>query len=315
MDSRINIVCAADAGFTAHLATMLLSLVSNNRDWRFRVFVLHDGPLPGKQRLAEFLRSALVEILFICVEDGALNGVALTLPNVTRVTYARLLVDRLLPPDIDRVLYLDCDLVVCGEIGDLWKTDLHDKIVGAVTRATYPGPTDWPNSSEAFGGKLKLPPNAGYFNAGVLLINLRKWREKGVGARALAFVHDHPDRITSADQCAINFAVHGDWLPLDPIWNHQQHGHYVFYCDLMCFKRMTRAERAAIRIVHFTGPLKPWHYLSYHPLKAEYLEYRNQTPWPLESYEDRSPHNIVRRFLHRYLPLLLPVYLGARKMI
>jgi len=315
MDTQINIICAVDARFTPHLATMLFSLVFNNREQGFRIFILCDGPLSGQQKLVEFLRSSLVEIFFISVEDDALNDLVLTLPQVTRVTYARLLIDRLLPPEIGRVLYLDCDLIVRGEISDLWRTDLRGKIVGAVTRATNPGPTPWRYTPDAIREKLKLPSNAGYFNSGVLLIDMNKWREKGVGTSALAFARDHPDRVTFADQCAINFVLRGDWLPLDSIWNHQQHGHYAFYHDIMRFKKMTRAERATIRIVHFTGPSKPWHYLNYHPLKAEYLEYRNRTPWPLERYDDRYPHNVIRRFLHRYLPSLLPLYLRARKIL
>ena len=283
---------------------MLLSLSKNNPEHQFRIFTISDGDLVGREELAVCLRRDTVDLSFISLATEALDDVMVS-HHIRRVTYARLLIDQLLPLNIRRVLYLDCDLIVRGDIGDLWTTNLRGKTIGAV-----------PDVLEyAFRTKLGLPEDAPYFNGGVLLIDLDKWRERKIGSRALAFAREHKERLTWHDQCALNFILHGDWLPLDPIWNHQQLGDGVWFEGIMRFDKMTKAQHDTIRIAHFTGSSKPWHYLNYHPLKSEYLEYRRLTPWPLEKFEDRYPHNIVWRFLHRYLPPLLPLYLKARKIL
>lgn len=297
MGETVNIVCTCDANYTAHLATMLWSLIVNNRRRKFRVFVLCDGDIPGKEKLAEFLPSDRVELSLIPLKSSALIGLPVG-HCFPRVIYAQLFIDRLLPVELDRVLYLDCDLIVRGDIGELWATDLRGRTIGAAAEAT----------AIFFREKLGLPLGAPYFNNGVLVIDLTRWRERKVGERVLAIARESPERLTWFDQCAMNIALEGDWLPLDPIWNHQQSGDGVRYQGVMHFRKMTTEERRTIRIAHFTGTPKPWHFLNYHPLKKEYLEYRSHTPWPLAHFEDRYPYTIVWRFLHRYFPLMIPLY-------
>lgn len=213
---------------------------------------------------------------------------------MSRVTFARLLIGRFLPPDIDRVLYFDSDLIVRGDLKELWDHDLAGKTIGAI-RDVVP----YPNNSV-----LGLPPGAPYFNAGVMLIDLLRWRELEIGQRALDFACQHPDRILHWDQCALNLILCGDWVMLDPKWNFQTKEVGGRRNGYMHFKKMRSHVRDAVRIVHFTGLSKPWHYENYHPIKEEYLKYRRCTPWPLDRFEDRYPWNIMRRFLHRPRPLI-----------
>jgi lipopolysaccharide biosynthesis glycosyltransferase len=300
----LNIVCACDTNFIAHLATMLLSLVENNERHSIRIFVLCDCLLRGHEKLVTMLRGHPAELSFISVVEGLLRT-ASVYGHISKAAYARLLMGQLLPPDIDRVLYLDCDLIVRGDLGDLWNTDLDGKTIGAVSDSL----------SYSRHSILGLPQGAPYFNSGVMLIDLRRWREMDVGGRSLKFAREHPDRLQWWDQCALNLILHDDWLPLDRKWNFQSMAIGVRDSDIIRFSRLTPGIRDAIQVVHFSGDSKPWHYMNYHPLKGEYLEYRLRTPWPLEYFDDRYPHNIMIRFLHRYLPPLLPLYLAARKII
>ncbi len=300
----MNIVCACDAGYIPHLATMLLSLVENNERHRIRVFVLCDGVLPGREKLAALLRGHRAQLSFISIEAGLLQSLFVN-AHIGKTTYARLLIGELLPPEIDRLLYLDCDLIVRGDLGGLWNTDLAGKSIGAVPEITR----------YSWHSRLGLPPDSPYFNGGVMLVDLRRWREMDIGRRALGFAREHPDRLQWWDQCALNLILHDDWLPLDPIWNFQSMEVGVIDHGMIRFRRLSPSIRAAIRVVHFTTGSKPWHYMNCHPLKGEYLEYRHRTPWPLDTFEDRYPDNMIRRFLHRHLPALLPLYRAARKII
>jgi lipopolysaccharide biosynthesis glycosyltransferase len=299
----MNIVCACDANYIAHLATMLLSLVDNNRRHDIRIFVLCDGPLPG-EKLAAALRGYRAELYLIPVDGAILRNLFVSL-HVSRVTYARLLMGELLPRDIDRILFLDCDLIVRGDLGELWDTDLKDRTAGAVRDVL----------GYSWHSTLELPLGAPYFNAGVMLVDLRRWRELDIGRRGLDLVRNHADRLHWWDQCALNLVLHDDWTSLDPKWNFQTGEVGVNDGGIYRFRRMIPQTRDTVRIAHFTTDSKPWHYMNDHPLKAEYLDYRRRTPWPLQTFQDRYPHNIIRRFLHRHLPPLLPLYMAARRVI
>lgn len=300
----INVVCACDANFVPHMATMLLSLVENNRRHSIRIFVLCDDALPSHEMLATMLHGHPAEFSLVPVGE-ALPQALFVSNHISRAAYARLLMGEVLPPEIDRVLYLDCDLIIRGDLDDLWNTNLSDKTIGAVRE------TD----EYYWRSRLGLPPGAPYFNSGVMLVDLRRWRKMEIGRRSLDFVREHPERLQYWDQCALNLMLHDDWMPLESKWNFQSMAVGVVDHGIIRFRQVPRRIRDMVRVVHFTTGSKPWHYMNYHPFKGEYLEYRRRTPWPLEPFQDRYPHNIIRRFLHRYLPPLLPLYLEVRKII
>lgn len=156
---------------------------------------------------------------------------------ITHTAYARLFLDRLLPDDVERCIYLDCDLLMRRDIGELWSTPLEGHPVGAVDNSTW---EDSSGHQQRLG--LREPR---YFNSGVLLIDLRRWRESGVGRRAMALADQLGDRLILHDQDALNGALDGDWLSLAPHWNR-----WTLESGL------TPDTRA---VFHYMGWPKPWH--------------------------------------------------------
>src|SRR3984893_6204244 len=304
VDMKIAIVAGCDGGFAPHLAAMLLSLADTNPQHDFSIFILWGGASADKEKLSQVLARIPFAFSFIDIRDEALGDLMVSV-NVTKMTYARLLMGDLLASEIDRIIYLDGDIVVRGDLSELWTMDLRGKTLGAVV--------DLPHYP--FNRLLGLPDEAPYFNAGVLLIDLRRWRDLKIGERALTFAREHQDRIHWWDQCALNFVLHNDWVALDRVWNFQSLDIGQFVNGLMRFGAIDRRALAAARLVHFNGPSKPWHYLNDHPLKGEYLRYRNGTPWPLRQFEDRHPRNIARKFVLRYAPALLTAYGSLRKFV
>ena len=102
----------------------------------------------------------------------------------------------ILPKELDRVLYLDCDLIVCKSIRSLWNTDISSNSVGAV----YDGGTDDMRTYN----RLKYDIRYGYYNAGVLLVNLSYWREHYISDKLLDFISQYPERLLYWDQDALN---------------------------------------------------------------------------------------------------------------
>jgi lipopolysaccharide biosynthesis glycosyltransferase len=301
---KIDIVSGCDADFAQHLAVMLLSLADTNPQHSFSVFVLWNGSSSEKDKLREVLAGTPFEFSLIEVSNAGLSDLAVT-GDITTMTYARLLMGNLLPLEIDRILYLDGDILVRGDVCELWTTHLQGRTIGAVVDLPrYP-----------FNQTLGLRADALYFNAGVLLIDLRRWRERKIGERALTFAREHRDRLRWSDQCALNLVLQDDWTVLDRSWNFQSFDVAHVVNGHMRFDRVDPKRLANARLIHFNGTSKPWHYLNDHPLKGEYLHYRAHTAWPILNFRDRHPRNIARKYLLRYAPALLTAYGGLRKSV
>jgi lipopolysaccharide biosynthesis glycosyltransferase len=156
---------------------------------------------------------------------------------VTRTAYASLFLADVLPPAVTRCVYVDCDLVFERDIVELWDTDLNGCCIGAVRNGSA-------EEDRRYQQRLSLATPT-YFNSGVLLVDVDKWRRTEVGPRALAEAARVGDHLILHDQDALNCALHGDWLPLPLHWNV-----WVIHPEL---KPGDRAVR------HYMGAPKPWH--------------------------------------------------------
>ena len=149
----------------------------------------------------------------------------------TKSAFYRLLMDRFLPNNVHKLLYIDIDVLVLGDIRELINTSMEDSVLGTVYTHTY-----WRSDYNA--GKLYLNPikenntnktvtldELDYFNSGVLLINLDQWRKENTGQRAIDFVHNYNPIVL--DQDTLNYVTNNN-LALDWSWNFQC---WMFYID------------------------------------------------------------------------------------
>jgi len=194
----------------------------------------------------------------------------LTRQYISKITFARLLIPEVLPIHVSKVLYLDADLLILDDLTSLWNCELGNAALGAVTdsdaaanqrRLQLEAPAEYPGGAGgAIGGCT-------YFNAGVLLIDLARWREEQVSKRAMQFMREHPDTAL-ADQDALNVACVGQWKMLDDRWNRQRH-------DPLGYLKMAPERRPSI--MHFAGKWKPWNPASLSPDAQFYDDFRSRT--------------------------------------
>jgi lipopolysaccharide biosynthesis glycosyltransferase len=279
----VNVATAGDECYLQHLSVMLCSLFAKNQHHIVNAFVI--VPKDTQECLLEKVRNSIPNsysrtLQFCRIHSSEVDS-AKAWAHTTSATYFKLLMGEILPPDIRRVLYLDPDIIVRGDIKDLWNHPID--LVGAVPDTVNP---------EAY-AKLEFPPNEPYFNAGVLLIDLDQWRAHRIGERALDFTISHPDRITFVDQCGLNWVLRGRWTPLPERWNLQSH---TLASPTGPFPREAKMRVKAAAIVHFTGDRKPWLYMTNHPVKQEYFSYLSRTEWKSYKYPDFSVRNVILKY-------------------
>ncbi len=199
---------------------------------------------------------------------------------ISVMTYSRLLLGRILD-NVDRVIYLDCDLVVLGSLKNLWGTDIEDNIIGAVEE---------PIENE-LDKKLSVKR---YFNSGVMLINLKEWRNKGIEEECLGLDEGVLSRTAVFDQSILNYVFRNSGVfSLNPIFNYCP-AWKSFYDDLLF-----EYEPAPV-IVHFLGDAKPWSFDIWYTEQdyfETYWKYRNAI-----SLGDKKPGLVIsRKEILRYL--------------
>jgi lipopolysaccharide biosynthesis glycosyltransferase len=281
-----QVLCACDERYLPHAATMLCSLLEHNRVSRIHLFYseVNSAELLKLESLVGKYNS---EVAFYKIMPADLDNLHVD-TWASLAVYYRLLAPRLLPADVNKILYLDSDIIIRKPLAALWNLDLAGKALAAVA-----------NYEDDARRALGLPEDARYFNSGVLLINLKFWRERDVAANAIAYVRANPHKVQYWDQDALNATLINQWIELSPYWNSQ--------CEAHGTRDVGSQKLNGPAIVHFCTPDKPWQWSNNHPFKSEYRKYRLKTPWS-QYIEDGRPGLTLRVYhaLRRGARLVMP---------
>ncbi len=295
--AQINVVLACDAAFCMPLAVTIRSLLNHGHANRYTtIWILHDSisheiisMVNDSVRNSErYCNITWIPVDRDTLADASADG------HVSIVTYFRILIGRYLPQEVQRVIYLDCDVVVRKDLSELFDSNLEGRTIAAVQDTASPfldarqvlstrclairhlGATrPIPNYRQ-----LNLPAESPYFNAGVMLIDLKRWRENQVEAKLLNCIREHRDNMIWWDQYALNVILHNDWKKLDPAWNVTSHlmalrAAKQCYLDETTFDRIRRDPN----IVHFSSDVKPWHALCNNPFRNDFEKILDETHW------------------------------------
>ena len=276
LDPVIHVACNIDSNYVKYCAVMLTSLLDNNNDSRIHIHIisscLDEGDMAvlraivtdkyGQQLSFHFPPENLLESCR--VDEGGYISLA---------TYYRVFLGSILPEEVKKVIYLDCDLVVNGSIAEFWQTDISDVSLGCVEDM-------WSGRPESY-ARLNYDYAFSYFNAGVLLINLERLRSTGFEQRAVEYLKEHVNELVLYDQDLLNALLHDDKKFVAHRWNVQDGFLRRRRAGRMPAESVARLEKELLHpvIVHYTGSKKPWHYKSQHPWKNLYFRYLDMTQW------------------------------------
>jgi lipopolysaccharide biosynthesis glycosyltransferase len=180
------------------------------------------------------------------------------------MTYARLALPELV--DESRILYLDADIIVQADLSPFMKKDLEGNTVAAARDVITRTISGDHLPLAAFG----LNPASDYFQAGFLVIDLKRWKQEQVSERVLAYLRNYPEHTRYWDQSALNATLYGRWQRLPDTWNTP-----AFWADQK--KKGTSLEDS---ILHFVGPDKAWlrgHHRK--PAALRFFDELDRTAW------------------------------------
>lgn len=274
MSHIYNIVCIADEAYAQHTAVMLTSLFSTNPDKTFRVFLMtYIMSSETKKRLEEVMKKRHGE-LHILEDDYADSGINALKAETTNkawnpIMYLKLLIPQKLPTDVERFLFLDVDMVINHDIDELYRTDLQGNIVAACDDYKF---------QAAHRLRLGLKDDELYVNSGVMVIDLKAWREKEKQCPMIDFLASYRN-VLNNDQDGFAIYFRGQIMLLPNRWNVT-----TFYFEqepriMPQYLPEVDELRWNPYIIHFCEPIKPWYRDCKHPYRNLYRKYLMMTPW------------------------------------
>lgn len=264
----IDIVLAADDGYAKNCAATMASILLNSDATSFFRFHILDGGITGinKQKILKLKYIRDFEIYFYDMTKFNWTRFPNNREYISLATYYRLMMADVLPKNLGKVLYLDCDMIIEDDLKKIWEIDISNYVLAAVEDEESAGNVK----------RLNLPKN--YFNAGVLLVDLSKLRQGDLLKSSINYLEKNKQVICYQDQDILNglFSTRCKFISLR--WNVNS-GIYIG-STLPHFYTNSDAEEARKKpaIIHYTGPLaKPWEFGNLHPLSKEYWKYLEYT--------------------------------------
>lgn len=307
MESDLNIIYSSDDNYCIYMGVSILSVLENNKNFNsINIYVIDNNINDvNKSKLKELVDLYQRNILFIDFEKYK-KYLNLNMHwEISMSSYARLFVSSMLPKNINKILYFDCDTLIVDSLDELWNQNINDFYMAGVCD-TVPS-----NTKQAIG----LNNKDFYINAGMLLINLKKWREDDLEKKLLNFIDKHNGNVIHHDQGVINGVIKSKKiLPLR--YNLMTSYLMMTRDDIIKYYSVEDSFYSESEIkeaienpvyIHFTPGFttRPWIKGCKHPKAYLYWEYLSKTPWrDVKAIKDNSPFYVkIINLMYRKLPL------------
>lgn len=264
-----------------HLGTTLLSVLKNSKE-KWNIFIIYENlSNETKIKLNTIVESYESEINYIEINKKDLDRFKVGVgTHLSSIVFARLFIPELLKSE-EKAVYLDCDVIALKPLEELYNMDLENKSIGVVL--------DGKKDQKSSLSRLNLNLDRTYFNAGIMVMDLKRLRENGKFLKTIDYCLNPDRELQLNEQDALNIIFENDYMINDIIWNYT-HGN----------SEENNYTEKEIGIVHFTGDMKPWDCRSYSPYKHLYWKYLNETPWKEFEEENKTLKNILKRELVKF---------------
>lgn len=277
----MNVIYSTDENYAKICMASLLSLLDNNKNTeQLKVYIIDNNLTQDtKKKMMKLIREYKREIIFIscqeiCKDMKKDNDFPLS-------AYSRLFVQNYI--NEDKAIYIDCDTVILKSIQELWKINLNENLIAGVQD---PLP-DYLKEA------IEMEKEDRYINSGILLINLKKWREVDFKNKVIKYIEEHNRNVVHHDQGIINGICKGKILYLNPKFNlmpemilmNEKQIKKLYQMDKFYSKNELNEAKKNPYIVHFISKFynRPWFKECTHPYKDYFLKYYKMVDGELKS--------------------------------
>lgn len=304
----MDLVWSTSDSYAEIAATSIISVLENNKDIDIiSIYVIDMGlSEKNKRNIVNMINAYERTIYFLEKFDIEQHiGIEINVGRWHISTFSRLFLLHILPEELEKIIYLDCDMIVLSSLNELWSMDMENS---------------WVMSADDCRG-VKYRTNIGidkdsiYTNNGLMVIDLKAWKDNNVELLFIDFIKKHNGDITYMDQGVLNGVLQPiHKVKLLPIsYNAQTACFDLGYDGLQTCRRPVWAYKKdefekGIRnpiVVHFTtcfySGTRPWFQKDSHPYRREFLKYREMTPWrdiPLREDNTKFIKKIMTKICH-----------------
>ncbi|MDO5074656.1 MAG: glycosyltransferase family 8 protein [Bacteroidales bacterium] len=275
MSHRLHVACCCDDNYLPHTAATLTSVIAHHPRGEVVVHLVAQQMSEANLSLIRQHCEAMgAGFHFYAITEAESQRFHVTSdPNrLSKAAYYRIFLPQLLSSEVKRVLYLDGDTIVRRNLRPFYDMDL-DGWAAAVVR-------DINDDADYRAGYLGYEASLGYFNSGVLLLNLDYWREHRLIEECIDYFQQHHTHIIYDDQDVLNAVLAGRAKYVSLIYNAQSLCYRIKFATLAGLDDpQLREELKDPAIVHFTSIDKPWAYRCLLPHRHDYFRYLAMTPW------------------------------------
>jgi len=274
----IHVALGFDNNYAQHAAVTICSILENNISDRNYHFYLFSPDLAQEhmEKISNMISSYNQH--FDEIATGNFDYIAFNekvmqkYPNITfnaSASFLKIIVEDYLPHDVKKVISLDSDIIVLSDLAELYDIELDKYMIGGVCEEI----------SKNHLKEIGFDPKDSYFNAGILLIDMEKWREERTGDTLMDIALSDKHKFTLYDQDVLNTHFKDNFYHLPSKFNQMV---YMFNSPALLskinYKYKNTPGISREGIIHYTG-IKPWKYECLHPYKDLYFKFLEKTAY------------------------------------
>ncbi len=308
MDKEIQIALLCDNNLPFALATTMVSILENaNKDTFVDFYILSSPDFSDDNinKINEIASSRKACKITFIIMDERFSHMKTTNPHVSMTAANRLVLAEMLP-HLEKILYLDIDIIVRDDLCKIFFTELEENYIAGVFSYTH---YLYLNELKA---ELQIPDLSQYVNSGVLLFNLAEIRKDNIEEKFCSLLGSYKN---SVDQHIINKVCYGRIKHLNPMYNVTLTNMNLYYgakINIFLSPKDSNEIISDPAIFHWSGPRKPWKFYDM-PYAYEWLQYYKKTPYKNEILEMISINSSAKNKTYSKFIKLLSCLIPIRK--
>lgn len=283
MNKKLNIMIAINENYLEICKTMLFSLFKYNKQNNIDIYLLNKSLNKSKVKdLFDFVGNLGGNLIQINILESVLPELPIVMNRFSIEMYYRIIAYKLLPNNLDRILWLDSDIIINGSLDGFYNQNFNDKYL-VVCKDFY----DTEEEIKIIKKKMDISDNHKYFNSGVILFNLDRIRSNIQESYIFNCLDKYKNKLTYPDQDILNH-IYQENVKYDD--------EYIFNFQVNNLYTISNDKLKSVVIIHYSGFRKPWDLRRARPVSKSY--------WKIEF--ERKKYFKVITFSLGYLALYIP---------